>query len=116
MIIEKTKRFIRPRYTSCDYLSVDTKDEFPYSFPYRKQVPISIFSPFRRTAKGTFYPSNYYSSQGFQGSGLMLKIIGAGFGRTGTSSLQVALEELLGGKCYHMKEVMLKTCSPASMA
>ena len=39
----------------------------------------------------------------------MLKIIGAGFGRTGTSSLQVALEELLGGKCYHMKEVMLQT-------
>ena len=38
----------------------------------------------------------------------MLKIIGAGFGRTGTSSLQVALEELLGGKCYHMKEVMLQ--------
>ena len=38
----------------------------------------------------------------------MLKIIGAGFGRTGTTSLQVALEELLGGKCYHMKEVMLE--------
>lgn len=38
----------------------------------------------------------------------MLEIIGAGFGRTGTTSLQVALEELLGGKCYHMKEVMLQ--------
>jgi hypothetical protein len=38
----------------------------------------------------------------------MLKIIGAGFGRTGTSSLQVALEELLGGQCYHMKEVMMQ--------
>jgi len=38
----------------------------------------------------------------------MLKIIGAGFGRTGTSSLQVALEELLGGKCYHMKDIMLQ--------
>ena len=38
----------------------------------------------------------------------MLQIIGAGFGRTGTSSLQVALQELLGGKCYHMKEVMMQ--------
>ena len=36
-----------------------------------------------------------------------MKAIGVGFGRTGTSSLQAALEELLGGKCYHMKEVML---------
>jgi len=35
-----------------------------------------------------------------------MKVIGAGFGRTGTSSLQAALEELLGGKCYHMKDVM----------
>ena len=39
----------------------------------------------------------------------MLKIIGAGFGRTGTSSLQAALEELLGGKCYHMKEIMMQS-------
>jgi hypothetical protein len=38
----------------------------------------------------------------------MFKVIGAGFGRTGTSSLQVALEELLGGKCYHMKDIMLQ--------
>ena len=38
----------------------------------------------------------------------MLTVIGAGFGRTGTSSLQVALEALLNGKCYHMKEVMLQ--------
>jgi hypothetical protein len=35
-----------------------------------------------------------------------MKAIGAGFGRTGTSSLQAALEELLGGKCYHMKDIM----------
>ncbi|MBV9786571.1 MAG: sulfotransferase family protein [Chloroflexi bacterium] len=36
---------------------------------------------------------------------MTLKIIGAGFGRTGTSSLQAALEELGFGKCYHMREV-----------
>ncbi len=34
-----------------------------------------------------------------------LKIIGAGLGRTGTTSLKLALEELLGGRCYHMLEV-----------
>lgn len=35
-----------------------------------------------------------------------LKIIGAGFGRTGTLSLKVALEELGLGPCYHMVEVL----------
>jgi len=36
----------------------------------------------------------------------MLRVIGAGFGRTGTQSLQVALEQILGGPCYHMKNVL----------
>lgn len=36
---------------------------------------------------------------------LSLKIIGAGFGRTGTLSLKVALEELGFGPCYHMTEL-----------
>ncbi|MBV9786572.1 MAG: sulfotransferase family protein [Chloroflexi bacterium] len=36
---------------------------------------------------------------------MTLKVIGAGLGRTGTSSLQAALEELGFGKCYHMREV-----------
>ncbi|MCA9710624.1 MAG: sulfotransferase family protein [Myxococcales bacterium] len=36
---------------------------------------------------------------------MTLRVIGAGFGRTGTMSLKVALERLLGGRCYHMKEV-----------
>lgn len=31
-----------------------------------------------------------------------MKVIGAGFGRTGTKSLQAALEELGFGPCYHM--------------
>lgn len=34
-----------------------------------------------------------------------LKVIGAGFGRTGTTTLKHVLEMLLGGKCHHMQEV-----------
>ena len=34
-----------------------------------------------------------------------LKVIGAGFGRTGTNSLKVALEHLGYAPCHHMKEV-----------
>jgi Sulfotransferase domain len=34
-----------------------------------------------------------------------MKVIGAGFGRTGTMSLKVALEQLGFGPCYHMIEV-----------
>ena len=35
---------------------------------------------------------------------MALRIVGAGLGRTGTNSLKVALETLLGGRCYHMYE------------
>jgi len=34
-----------------------------------------------------------------------MRVIGAGLGRTGTMSLKLALERLLGGPCYHMVEV-----------
>ena len=34
-----------------------------------------------------------------------LQIVGAGAGRTGTHSLKIALEQLLGGTCHHMIEV-----------
>jgi hypothetical protein len=37
---------------------------------------------------------------------MTLQVIGAGFGRTGTASLKLALETLLGGACYHMSEVL----------
>jgi len=33
-----------------------------------------------------------------------LEVVGAGLGRTGTHSLKIALEQLLGGPCYHMME------------
>lgn len=41
------------------------------------------------------------------GKGVSLRVIGAGVGRTGTSSLKLALEQLLGQPCYHMDEVLL---------
>jgi hypothetical protein len=36
---------------------------------------------------------------------MALKVVGAGVGRTGTHSLKVALQQLLGAPCYHMVEV-----------
>jgi hypothetical protein len=41
------------------------------------------------------------------GSGEGLRVVGAGIGRTGTHSLKVALERLLGGPCHHMVEVFM---------
>lgn len=35
-----------------------------------------------------------------------LEVIGAGFGRTGTLSLKLALEQIGFGPCYHMMEVL----------
>jgi hypothetical protein len=36
---------------------------------------------------------------------MALLVVGAGLGRTGTSSLKTALEMLLDGRCYHMYEL-----------
>jgi hypothetical protein len=36
---------------------------------------------------------------------MTLRVVGAGVGRTATHSLQLALQQLLGGPCYHMIEV-----------
>ncbi len=36
---------------------------------------------------------------------MSIRVVGAGLGRTGTHSLKIALEQLLGGPCYHMIEV-----------
>jgi hypothetical protein len=36
---------------------------------------------------------------------MTLRVVGAGLGRTGTLSLKLALERLLGASCYHMVEV-----------
>lgn len=42
-----------------------------------------------------------------------LKVIGSGFGRTGTMSTKLALEELGLGPCHHMVEVMGNPAQPA---
>ncbi|MHB8681232.1 MAG: sulfotransferase family protein [Acidimicrobiales bacterium] len=38
---------------------------------------------------------------------MSIKVVGAGVGRTGTHSLKVALERLVGGTCHHMIEVFV---------
>jgi hypothetical protein len=43
---------------------------------------------------------------------MTLQVIGAGLGRTGTTSLKQALEQLLGGPCYHMLEVRERAPDP----
>ena len=42
---------------------------------------------------------------------MALKIIGAGYPRTGTSSLKLALEQLGFGRCHHMREVLMNPSS-----
>jgi hypothetical protein len=36
----------------------------------------------------------------------LLRVVGAGLGRTGTASLKLALEQLLQAPCYHMLELL----------
>jgi hypothetical protein len=43
---------------------------------------------------------------------LTISVIGAGFGRTGTMSLKLALEQLGLGRCYHMVEVFQIPAAP----
>jgi hypothetical protein len=43
---------------------------------------------------------------------MTLSVIGAGFGRTGTMSLKLALEQLGFGRCYHMMEVFQTPAAP----
>jgi hypothetical protein len=47
---------------------------------------------------------------------MTLKIIGSGFGRTGTMSTKIALEQLGFGPCHHMVEVMQNPSQPAHWA
>ncbi len=39
---------------------------------------------------------------------MTIQVVGAGLGRTGTTSLKAALEQLLGGPCHHMFEVAIR--------
>ncbi len=45
---------------------------------------------------------------------MTLQVIGAGLARTGTMSLKLALEELLGRPCYHMFEVFARSAHIAA--
>ena len=47
---------------------------------------------------------------------MTLRVVGAGLGRTGTTSLRLALEELLGGACYHMATVSTRPQDPTVWA
>lgn len=47
---------------------------------------------------------------------MSLQIIGSGFGRTGTMSTKIALEQLGFGPCHHMVEVMGNPAQPAYWA
>jgi Sulfotransferase domain len=49
--------------------------------------------------------SSFRRALGIGRIGMTLKVIGAGFGRTGTLTLKLALEQLGFGPCYHMVEV-----------
>ena len=44
---------------------------------------------------------------------MSLKVVGSGFGRTGTMSMKQALEQLGFGPCHHMIEVMENPAQPA---
>ena len=44
---------------------------------------------------------------------MTLKVIGAGYPRTGTSSLKLALEQLGFGPCHHMREIIMDPPSAA---
>ena len=47
---------------------------------------------------------------------MTLRVIGSGFGRTGTMSTKLALEQLGYGPCHHMTEVMADPDQPAHWA
>ncbi len=47
---------------------------------------------------------------------MSLQVVGAGLGRTGTHSLKLAFEQLLGGPCYHMLEVLNRPDQAAAWA
>ena len=45
---------------------------------------------------------------------MTLKVVGAGYPRTGTSSLKLALEQLGFGPCHHMREIIMNPPSAAA--
>jgi len=50
-------------------------------------------------------PESCSGTNGY-GAAVTPRVVGPGVGRTGTYSLKLALERLLGGRCHHMAEVL----------
>src|SRR5205823_4535388 len=78
----------------------------PLSFPLSQRGGVVMHYIARKDGRIMDKPAAASEGKG-------LKIIGAGFGRTGTMSLKVALEELGFSPCYHMIEVFER---PADIA
>src|SRR5579863_1691070 len=53
---------------------------------------------------GDSHPTTVFTRR--HGGQMELKVVGAGVGRTGTHSLKIALEQLLGAPCHHMLEIL----------
>jgi hypothetical protein len=64
----------------------------------------NIFQVWRREARG--HLANGPRGGAVYGVVVTLRVVGPGIGRTGTSSLKLALERLLGGRCHHMSEIL----------
>src|SRR5580704_1178005 len=72
-----------------------------------RTLGITAVSPRCRRRSNDANCGNFDRSASEDKGGHMLKVVGAGVGRTGTHSLKDALEILLGGTCHHMIEVIM---------
>jgi hypothetical protein len=72
-----------------------------------RTLGITAVSPRWRRRSNDANCGNFDRSASEDKGGHMLKVVGAGVGRTGTHSLKDALEILLGGTCHHMIEVIM---------
>ena len=61
------------------------------------------FPPITHVRVGRAVPVRPRSGEGWM---MELAVVGAGVGRTGTHSLKIALEQLLGAPCHHMVEIL----------
>lgn len=66
----------------------------------------SVPLPASGTSPDSAGPSPEHPREPARETHRMVQVIGAGLGRTGTASLKLALETLLGGPCYHMFELL----------
>ena len=69
-----------------------------------RRLPGRFGRAHRRQANGCRSISSPFVSVHRGEDHMALRVVGAGLGRTGTASLQLALQQLLDGRCYHMGE------------